>query len=498
MSAQQRQRILILGGGFGGIYVAMHLDKMLARDPDIEVILINQDNFFLFTPMLHEVASCDLDITHIVNPVRKLLRHVQVFVGDVDAIDPVARRVTVSHGSDHHTHDLEYDHLVLALGCVTNFYHLPGLQQNALTMKTLGDAIHLRNRLISHLEEADSECAAGNRDRQLTFVVAGGGFAGVETIAAINDFAREALRYYTHLTAKQLHMVLVHSGDLILPELGPKLGAYAQEQLRQRGVDIRTGLRVTSAGPEWVTLSDGTRIETQTLIWTAGTSPHPLLGSLPCPQAKGRVAANEFLEVPEWPGVWALGDCACITDPATGQPYPPTAQHAIRQAKILAGNLTATVRGGQKRPFVFKTIGQLAAIGRRTGVARVFGINFSGFTAWWMWRTIYLSKLPRFEKKVRVALDWTLDLLFSKDIVQFLTARSPGINRIDALDHPLDQSMDHPIDHPLNQSMDQSKVVIHDRAPVVTAPTAGSDAVQGTTVRETTIQGTTLQGISHD
>jgi NADH:ubiquinone reductase (H+-translocating) len=431
MSIQQRQRVLILGGGFGGIYVAMYLDKMLARDPDIEVILINQDNFFLFTPMLHEVASCDLDVTHIVNPIRKLLRHVQVFVGDVLSIDTAAKRVTVSHGSDHHTHDLAYDHLVLALGCVTNFYNLPGLQENALTMKTLGDAIYLRNRLISHLEEADSECAAANRDRQLTFVVAGGGFAGVETIAAINDFAREALRHYTHLREKQLRMVLVHSGDLILPELGPKLGEYAQRRLAARGVEIYTGLRVAGAGPEWVSLNDGSRIETQTLIWTAGTTPHPLLNLLPCPKARGRVAANEYLEVPDWPGVWALGDCACIIDPATGEPYPPTAQHAIRQAKVLAGNLTASIRGGQKRPFVFKTIGQLAAIGRRTGVARIFGHNFSGFTAWWMWRTIYLSKLPRLEKKVRVALDWTLDLLFSKDIVQFLTARSPGIDRGD-------------------------------------------------------------------
>jgi NADH dehydrogenase len=446
MNNGKRQRILILGGGFGGIYTAMYLDRTLARDPDIEVTLVNRDNFFLFTPMLHEVASCDLDITHIVNPLRKLLRRVQIFTGDVELIDLMARGVTVSHSADRHTHDLEYDHLVLGLGCVTNFYNLTGLRDHALTMKTLGDAIHLRNHLIARLEEADGECAAGNRDQMLTFVVAGGGFAGVETMASINDFVREALKFYRHLREDQLRMVLVHSGDLILPELGPKLGAYAQEKLAARHVEIRTKTRLVDAGPGWVTLSNGDRIDTETLIWTAGTSPHPLLDDLPCRRERGRVSANEFLEAPEWPGVWALGDCACIPDPRTGMPYPPTAQHAIRQAKILSHNLAASIRGGQKRPFLFNTIGQLAAIGRRTGVARVFGVNFSGFVAWWMWRTIYLSKLPRIEKKLRVAIDWTLDLLFSKDIVQFLTARSPGIDHHAALIH--DEAHLHGVVHP--------------------------------------------------
>lgn len=423
----RRQRILILGGGFGGMYVAMHLDRTLARDSEVEIILVNQENFFLFTPMLHEVAACDLDITHIVNPIRKLLKRVHFFEGEVEAIDLETQRVTVSHGSDRHTHELAYDHLVLALGSVTNFYGNPGLETYALTMKSLGDAIHLRNRVIENLEDADSECSIGGRSSLLTFVVAGGGFAGVETIAAINDFAREALKFYPHLSEDDLQMVLVHPGSVILPELGPKLGEYAQQKLAERKVEIRVNTKVSDATESTVTLSDGSRLATQTLIWTAGTAPNPQIAGLPCRRERGRIAVNEYLEVPEWPGVWALGDCASVPDPLTGQPYPPTAQHAIRQAAILAENLTATLRGRRRRPFVFKTIGLLASIGRRTGVANILGVNFSGFLAWWMWRTVYLSKLPRLEKKLRVALDWTLDLVFSKDIVQFLTHRSTGL-----------------------------------------------------------------------
>jgi NADH dehydrogenase len=398
----------------------MQLDKTLARHPNVEVTLVNRDNFFLFTPMLHEVAASDLDITHIVNPVHKLLRRVHFFAGEVDHIDLPARRVVVAHGLHRHTHELVYDHLVIGLGSVTNFYNLPGLQEHALTMKSLGDALRLRNRLIALLEEANSECAAHLRQQLLTFVVAGGGFAGVETIAGIHDFMQEARRFYPHLSAEPLRMVLVHPGPVILPELSAKLSRYAQHKLAQRGIDIRINTKVAGVSEHGVELSDGTRLATSTLIWTAGTSPHPLLATLPCQKERGRLLVNEYLEVPEWPGVWALGDCALVPDRQTGTAYPPTAQHALREGNVLAHNLRAAVQGGQKRSFAFSTIGQLAAIGRRTGVANILGINFSGFLAWWLWRSIYLSKLPRFEKKVRVALDWTLDLLFSKDLVQFL------------------------------------------------------------------------------
>src|SRR6266550_5152855 len=237
------KRVLILGGGFGSIYATLEFEKR--QDPDFEVTLISQDNFFLFTPMLHEVAASDLDLTHIVNPVRKLLKRVQFFDGDVDDIDLPGHKVVVSHGAEHHAHELEYDHLVIALGSITNFFNLPGLEQQALTMKSLGDAIYLRNKLISHLEEADFECCALERQELLTFVVAGGGFAGVETIASVNDFVREALRFYPNLREDMLRMVLVHPGPVILPELGEKLGAYAQTKLAARKVEIRINTRVT-------------------------------------------------------------------------------------------------------------------------------------------------------------------------------------------------------------------------------------------------------------
>jgi NADH dehydrogenase len=422
------KKIVILGGGFGGLYVATELEKCLAADRDVEVTLVNRENFFLFTPMLHEVAASDLDLSNIVNPVRKLLRRVHFFAADVEAADVVRKKVTVSHGTDHHHHELDYDYLVIALGSITNFFNLPGLEERALTMKSLGDAIHLRNRLIAFLEEADTECASEVRQPLMTFVVAGGGFAGVETIAGINDFVREALKFYPNLSRDVVRMVLVHPGQVILPELGEKLGSYAQKKLAARGVEIRVNTKVTGVSDAAVELSDGTMIRAKTLVWTAGTSPNMLLAKLPCKKDRGRLHVNEYLEVTDWPGVWALGDCANVPDLTTGQYCPPTAQHALREGKVVAQNIAAEIRGGKKKAFSFATIGQLAAIGRRTGVARILGVNFSGFIAWFLWRTIYLSKLPRFEKKLRVALDWTLDLLFTKDLVQFETFRARTVS----------------------------------------------------------------------
>jgi len=430
VTAEHKTRILILGGGFAGLHAAMHLDRTLARSSNVEITLINRDNFFLFTPMLHEVAASDLDLSNIVNPVRKLLKNTSFFAGEVEAIDLERRLVKVSHGFNHHHHELPYDHLVIGLGSITNFFNLPGLEKRALTMKSLGDAIHLRNRLIAHLEEADTECAADLRRPLLTFVVAGGGFAGVETIAGINDFVREATHFYGNLRENMLRIVLVHPGEFILPELGEKLGRYTERKLTERGVEILVNTKVIGVTEEAVELSSGEKIQSKALIWTAGTSPNPVLDSLPCVKEHGRLKVDEMLRVPDWPGVWALGDCALVPDIKTGKFHPPTAQHALREGKTLAANIIACVRGGVLKPFSFSTIGQLAAIGRRTGVANIFGINFSGFLAWWMWRTIYLSKLPRFEKKLRVALDWTLDLLFTKDLVQVQTFRARAISNI--------------------------------------------------------------------
>ena len=414
---RRKKRIVILGGGFGGVYAAMHLEKLLAHHGAVEISLVSRDNFFLFTPMLHEIAASDLEITNIVNPLRKLLRKVEVLVGDVNEIDLANKRVLISRGHSNRIEQLDYDHLVIALGSVTNFYNLPGLGELAVAMKSLRDAIQLRAQILEHLEEANSEGDPAERRSSLTFVVAGGGFAGVETVAAVNDFVRDALPFYPALAEDMLRVMLVHSGPVILPELGESLGRYSEKVLERRGVEIRLNTRVKSLTENKVFLADGVAIPSRTLVWTAGTVPSPIIASLPCAKQRGRLLVNEFLRVPGWANVWAVGDCAFVPDVRNpGKSHPPTAQHAIREGKVVAQNIAATLLGRPLRSFSFTTIGLLASIGRRMGVARVLGFNFSGFFAWWMWRTVYLSKLPGLDKKVRVAFDWTLDLLFPKDV----------------------------------------------------------------------------------
>lgn len=422
----RRTRIGILGGGFGGLYTALGIEKTLARDPQVEVVLVHRDNFFLFTPLLHEVAASDIDLTNIVSPFRKLLRRVRFTAGEIEQIDLPNKRVVISHGHLKHRHSLEFDHLVIALGSVTNFHDLPGLESSALTMRSLGDAVSVRTQLIAQLEEADFECSAKTRQELLTFVVAGAGFAGVETVAAINDFVREAIRSYFNLRADSLRVVLVHSGPVILPELPEALGIYAGKELARRGVEIRVNSKVSGVSAGNVELAGGTGIKSRMVIW-AGNAPHSLLRTLPCRKELGRILVDDHLEIPGWPGVWAVGDCAYVVDPKTGLGCPPTAQHALQEGAVAARNIAAAVFGRRKKPFRYSSVGQLAAIGRRSGVASIGGVKFAGFPAWWLWRTIYLTKLPRFEKRLRVALDWTLDLFFPKDLVQHMTVSSRSL-----------------------------------------------------------------------
>jgi NADH:ubiquinone reductase (H+-translocating) len=413
----RKKRIVILGGGFGGVYAAINLEKLLAADRVAEICLVSHDNFFLFTPMLHEIAASDLEITNIVNPLRKLLRKVKVLVGEVHQIDLAARRVLISRDPRNYTQQIGYDHLVIALGSVTNFCNLAGFAELAVPMKSLSDAIRLRAQILRYLEEANSESNPIDRQSLLTFVVAGGGFAGVETVAALNDFVRQALPFYPNLREDMLRVILVHSGPIILPELGEALGQYTHKVLTQRGVEIRLNARVKGMTEENVSLIDGVSIPTRNLVWTAGTAPSPIISSLPCAKERGRLLVDEFLRVPDWSDVWAVGDCAFVPDIRNpGKSQPPTAQHAIREGEVVAHNIAAVLLGHRLKSFSFKTIGLLASIGRRTGVARIFGFNFSGFFAWWLWRTVYLSKLPGLDKKIRVAFDWTLDLLFPKDV----------------------------------------------------------------------------------
>lgn len=435
-----RTRIVILGGGFGGLYSALQFETMFAADPTVEVTLVSRENFVLFTPMLHEVVAGDLDMSDIVCPLRKMLKRVRFLQADVESIDLEARQVSLAYGLHRERRVLTYDHLVIALGSESNFFNLPGVAERALTMKSLGDAFILRNHALGMLEAASATDDAVARRAMLTFVVAGGGFAGVETLGALNDFIREAIAYYPALNKTEPRLVLVHPSSVILPELNESLGRYAQKKLVSRKVEVRTDTRVTEFSDRGVELNNGETLQTQTLVWTAGVKPPDVLQNLPVKREKGRIVVNEMLEVPDFPGVWAIGDCAWILNQLSGKPHPPTAQHALREAVCCAKNVAATIQDLQKIPFRFTTLGQLATIGHRTGVANILGLRVSGFLAWWLWRTIYLAKLPTFEKKLRVALRWTLDIAFSKDLTQPVTLH--GINRVSQL---LANVREHPV-----------------------------------------------------
>src|SRR5215831_8496785 len=416
-------RILIAGGGFAGLYAAIHFDKRLARRANVEVTLISRENFILFTPMLHEVAAGDLYPGDIVNPLRRILRHVKVVEADVQAIDLNARRVHCTGGIVNRELEFEFNHLLLTLGSETNFFNMDGVRDWSVTMKSLGDAALLRNRMVALLEEASLQSDEAARRQLLTFVTAGGGFSGTETTGAVNDFVRETLRYYPELREELIRVVVVHPGNFILPELGEELGRYAERKLRERKVDVIKGPRVANYDGMVVTLSDGTSIPSATLIWTAGVKPSAVIESLPCQKERGRLLVNEDMSVPGVSGLWAAGDCAAIPDvkSGAGKFYPPTAQHALRAGVVVAKNIEAAILGGPLKPFRFRMLGMLASIGHHTGVAMVFGIKFSGFIAWSFWRSVYLMKLPRLAKKLRVMASWTLDIFFGQEIEQMIT-----------------------------------------------------------------------------
>src|SRR6059058_3338996 len=401
----------------------MYLDKNLARRADAEVTLINRENFILFTPMLHEVAAGDLYPGDIVNPLRRILRHVKFIDADVQAVDLNARCVHCKATVADRELEFEFDYLLLTLGSETNFFNMDGVRDWAVTMKNLADASLLRNRMVALLEEAVFHTDDEARRELLTFVTAGGGFSGTETTGAVNDFVRETVRYYPQLSEQLIRVVVVHPGNFLLPELGEELGRYAERKLRQRKVEVIKGARVASYDGLVVTLSDGTSIPARTLIWTAGVKPSPVIASLPCEKERGRLLVSEYLAVTGVPGLWAAGDCAAVPVLNTDKFHPPTAQHGLREGMVAAKNIEAVVLDRPLKSFTFTTLGQLASIGHHTGVAMMFGMKFSGFIAWWFWRSVYLMKLPRLAKKLRVMVSWTLDLFFGQEIEQMITVR---------------------------------------------------------------------------
>ncbi|MFQ5944962.1 MAG: FAD-dependent oxidoreductase [Anaerolineae bacterium] len=429
MADPQRTRILILGGGFGGVYTAMTLEKLLKRDPTVEIGLVSKENYLVFQPMLPEVISGSIGILDTITPIRRLCPNTNLYNREVESVDLKRKTVTTGSGFRPRPYQLQYDHLVIALGNVTSFAGQAGLAEHALPFKYLGDALVLRNHIIHALEEADIEPDPELRRGLLTFVVGGGGFSGVEAVAEVNDFVQASARSFRNINAEEMRVVLLHAGPLILPELPERLARFAQDLLQRRGVDIRLNTRLIGATAEYALLEGGERIPTKTLVSTVPSAANPIVAALPCKKEKGKIVVDEYLELPDYSRVWAVGDCAWIRDQKTGQPCPPTAQHAIREGKCVAKNIVATIRGDAKDAFAFQALGKLAALGHRSAVAEVLGVKLSGFVAWLMWRAIYLMKMPGVDRKVRVTTDWFLDLILRADIVQLKTQKSPGIGR---------------------------------------------------------------------
>jgi NADH dehydrogenase len=410
-------RVVILGGGFGGVSAAQRLEELTARGKRFQVTLISQSNYLLFTPMLAEVASSALQAQHISTPVRAACPHTIHVRGTVEAIDPESATIRVLSGADLPSKTLSYDHLVLALGSVPAYHGLPGMGGHSFSLKSLEDATRLRNHVLATLERADVETNPGDKARLLTFVVIGGGFAGAEIIAELFDLVHGVLHYYPWIDPDDLRFVLVHSRDRILPELGPRLGDYSLRKLQARGIEFALGQRAAAADKSSLTLESGELIETHTIVWTAGNRPHPLLESVSNTlDRRGALVTDSRLRVDGTKNIWAVGDCAHIPD-MHGQPYPPTAQHALREGRLAAENIVATVHKRRLKRFHYRTLGLLVALGHQTGAAEILGVRFSGLLAWLLWRGLYLSKLPGLERKIRVSLDWILDLFFSRDIV---------------------------------------------------------------------------------
>lgn len=431
----KKRKIVVLGGGFAGVECTRNLESRFADDDTIEIVMVSEDNFLLFTPMLPQVASGMIETRHIVMPIRAICRRAKFYEGRIRNIDPYGKLVTLWGSSDRRSISIHYDYLVIALGSETNFFGMPDVEKNAYTMKTLNDAVMLRNRAIDMLEQADNETNPILRKSLLNFVVVGGGFAGIETAGELLDLLLDARKHYKTIRKEDIRVVVLEALPRILPGFNDGLAEFARKKMTERGIDIRLETAVTSFdGIEVSTKSlkkdsdtqENGAIRTKTLVWTAGVTPVNTIKRSVFNTERGKIIVNDFLEVPEFPGVFAVGDCMLFADPQTGRPYAPTAQIAEAQAKTAAGNLAALIRNTSMKKFEYHPKGQMAIIGKRTGIATFLGMNISGFTAWLIWRNVYLSKIPTLDKKVRVLLDWTIDLFFDRDVSRLkLMKREP-------------------------------------------------------------------------
>jgi NADH dehydrogenase len=415
----QIKKILILGGGFGGINVLKSIQNKFKNEPNVRISLVSQDNYFLYTPMLPQVSSGLIHPSDITIPIRTLCKQAEFYQATISSIDFEQKLVTITRTFDGKVHALDYDYLILALGSNTNFYDYKNIEEHAFVIKTVEDAISIHNQIIHMLESAAQTSDVEFKKKLMTFTVVGGGFAGVETMGEINQLVRDSVKnFYPSIGEENISMNLVTSKEFILPELGPKLGKDASKYLRKAGVNIITNTLAVDAGEDFVQLDNDKKIPCMTLIWAAGIDIDPVVSSLKCKHHKsGKIEVGKYLRLTDHENIFALGDCALIINPSTGQAYPATAQNAIHQSTTVSNNLYSVITGKTKlREFSFESKGMMTTLGRKVAIAVVYGVHCRGSLAWLIWRTYYLHKLPMLAKRFQVATSWTADLLFKRDL----------------------------------------------------------------------------------
>jgi NADH:quinone reductase (non-electrogenic) len=425
-------RILVVGGGHVGLYVALRLSRKL-RSTEAEVLVVDPQPHMTYQPFLPEAAAGSVSPRHAVVPLRRELRHCRVLSGEVVHIDHAHRVATVQPIVGPAV-SVDYDQIVVAPGSVSRTLPVPGLRENAVGFKTIGEAIWLRNHVLDRLDVAATTVDKPTRRRALTFVFVGGGYAGIEALAEMEDMARDALRYYDELEPSEMHFVLVEATQRVLPEVDRDMGAYAVKQLSRRGIDVRLGTRMESCVDGQVRLSDGDEFEADTIVWTAGVKPAPMLAATDLPRDdRGRVTCLPTLQVvgPDGvvvPGAWSAGDCAAVPDLTAKEPgamCAPSAQHAVRQARRLADNIRAQLRGSPLRNYAHRHVGSVASLGLHKGVAQVYGIKLRGWPAWFMHRTYHMSRIPSLNRKIRVIVDWTEALVLKREVVSLGELHQP-------------------------------------------------------------------------
>jgi NADH dehydrogenase len=406
--------VVIAGGGFGGAYAARELERLMPKQ-SARLMLVNDVNFLLYTPFLPEAAAGTLEPRHVVTPLRDILRRTYLRLGAITAHDPASRTVEVQN-HEGETDEVPYDALLLALGSVSRVLPVPGLDRHAIGFKSLADAIWLRNHVVETLEVANDTEDPARRDQQLTYVFVGGGYAGLEALAELQDFAVDAMERYPRARLHGMRWVLVEATNRVLPETDPGLADYALRELRGRGIDIRLGTTLEEVTASTARLSTGEILPTRTVVWTAGVAPHPSLRTLSVPlDERGRVPVDEYLRVEGLERVWAVGDCAAVPNPDGGV-SPGTAQQAVRQGPVAAHNIAAELGVGSPRPFRYRDRASFVNLGRYKAVGQLGQRRFRGFPAWWLARTYHMSQIPGVARKVRAVVDWTVSLPFSRDV----------------------------------------------------------------------------------